>query len=328
MVVNVSRMLGGVVMATFALLAVACGENGEHRVISRYYSATDSMGATPVNLTIVRRTAPTDLVENSAAAMSMTQPGVFFTINDSGNDPLLFALDTANKDRGVWRVTNANNTDWEAASVGPCSAGSPEWCVYIGDVGDNEATHRSRKIYRVAEPRATSSVGLDSLKAEKLTYEYPNGPQDVEAMYVARNADVFLIAKRLRLDPTGRRPLPALVYRLPASAWIEKGRVVAELTDSLPIAPGSAPFRLITDASLSPDAKHLAVRTYMQLYAFDADSATGRLNHSVPPAVCNLLTVDEVQGEGVTWVDNHGRFLFTTEGRRAPIALADCPLPP
>jgi len=48
----------------------------------------------------------------------------------------------------------------------------------------------------------------------------------------------------------------------------------------------------------------------------------------VPPAVCNLLTVDEIQGEGVTWAGSTGRFVFTTEGQRAPIALADCPLPP
>lgn len=285
------------------------------------------MGATPARLSIVRSAAPSDLVENSAAAMSATQSGVFFTINDSGNEPLLFALDTANRDRGVWRVTNASNSDWEALSVGPCAPGSGTACVYIGDVGDNEATHRSRRIYRVPEPRAMEPGGRDSLPAERLTFEYPNGPQDVEAMYVSRGADVFLIAKRPRLD-VARRPLPALVYRLPASAWLEKGRIVAELVDSLPIAPGSAPFRVITDASLSPDATHLAVRTYMQLYVFDTDSATGRVNHVVSPAICNLLTVDEVQGEGVTWVDPTGRFLFTTEGNRAPIALASCPIPP
>ena len=330
MVVNLSRTLRvGVATLVVALATESCnaGANAEHRVASHYYASNDSMGATPAHLSIVPGGPPRDLVENSAAAMSMTQPGIFFTINDSGNDPLLFALDTANRDRGVWRIVNADNVDWEAASVGPCSAGAAAWCVYIGDVGDNEAHHRSRKIYRVAEPKVMEPGRRESLRAERLTFEYPNGPQDVEAMYAARNGDVLLIAKRPRLDAT-RRPLPALVYRLPASAWAEKGRVVAELVDSLPIAPGSAPFRLITDAALSPDAKHLAVRTYMQLYVFATDSSTGRVNHEVLAAVCNLLTVNEAQGEGVTWADNAGRFLFTTEGQRAPIALADCPLPP
>jgi hypothetical protein len=286
------------------------------------------MGAEPIHLSVMTAGAPTDLVENSAAAMSMTQPGIFFTINDSGNEPLLFALDTTGRDRGVWRIANADNVDWEAASVGPCSAGATAWCVYIGDVGDNEAIRRSRKIYRVAEPRALASGNRASIQAERLTFDYPNGPQDVEAMYVSRNGDVFLIAKRPRLD-AARRPLPALVYRVPASAWGrgEKVRVVAELVDSLPIVPGSAPFRVITDAALSPDAKYLAVRTYMQLYVLATDSVSGRVNHAIAPAVCNLVTVNEVQGEGVTWADNRGRFVFTTEGRRAPIALADCPLP-
>jgi len=330
MVVNLSRVLSRVAALFVALTIVGCAAGGDsdRRLVSRYYSATDSMGATPANLSIVAGAAPSDLVENSAAAMSMTQPGIFFTINDSGNDPLLFALDTAGRDRGVWRVANADNVDWEAASIGPCTAGAPAWCVYIGDVGDNEAHHRSRRIYRVVEPMAKEprTARRDSLDAARLTFEYPNGPQDVEAMYVARNADVFLIAKRPRLD-AARKPLPALVYRIPATAWNEKGRIVAELVDSLPVVPGSAPFRVITDATLSPDAKHLAVRTYMQLYVFSTDSANGRVDHAVAAAVCNLLNVNEVQGEGVTWADNRGRFIFTTEGQRAPIALADCPLP-
>jgi hypothetical protein len=334
MIVNLSRMLRGGVAAGglgVALVIAGCNSGGtsERRLVSRYYGATDSMGATPTHLSITRGTVPIDLVENSAAAMSMTQPGIFFSINDSGNDPLLFALDTTGRGRGVWRIATTSNVDWEAAAIGPCAAAASAWCVYIGDVGDNEARHRSRKIYRVAEPRAMEpgASRRGSLEAERLTFEYPNGPQDVEAMYVARNGDVFLIAKRPRLD-AARQPLPALVYRLSAGAWTEKGRVVAELVDSLPIVPGSAPFRVITDAALSPDAKHLAVRTYMQLYIFDTDSMTGRVDHGISPTVCNLLTVDEIQGEGVTWADNNGRFVFTTEGRQAPIALADCPLPP
>jgi hypothetical protein len=332
MVVNLPHAGLGVVASLVFILGTACSESvgSQRRIVSRYYGSTDSMGVAPAQISVKRTSVPSALVENSTAAMSMTQPGILFTINDSGNEPLLFALDTTNRIRGVWRVANASNVDWEAASVGPCSAGASAWCVYIGDVGDNEAHHRSRRLYRVAEPRARQpgepATRPEVIEAERLTYEYPNGPQDVEALYVARNGDAFLIAKRPRLDKA-RHPLHALVYRLPAEAWTDKERTVAQLVDSLPIVPGSAPFRVITDAALSPDAKHLAVRTYMQLYVFETDSATGRVNRELPPAVCNLLTVDQVQGEGVTWADSRGRFVFTTEGNRAPIALADCPLP-
>ena len=93
------------------------------------YVATDTMGVLPASTRLIRVQARPQLVESSAAAQSFTQPGVLFTINDSGNDPLLFALDTSGADRGVWRVHGATNVDWEAASVGPCRR---EWRDHPG----------------------------------------------------------------------------------------------------------------------------------------------------------------------------------------------------
>ena len=57
------------------------------------------------------------------------------------------------------------------------------------------------------------------------------------------------------------------------------------------------------------------------------DPVTGRVDHSVRPTVCNIVPLDEMQGEGVTWVDDAGRLAFTSEGREAPLHLASCPLP-
>jgi hypothetical protein len=94
----------------------------------------------------------------------------------------------------------------------------------------------------------------------------------------------------------------------------------------LPIVPGSAPLRLITDAALSPDGKHLAVRTYAQVYIFRTTS-TGLVDHRIAPSVCNIVSLGEAQGEGVTWADSRGRLVFTSEGANAPLHLASCPLP-
>ena len=116
------------------------------------------------------------------------------------------------------------------------------------------------------------------------------------------------------------------MFRLPAAAWGAKS-VVAERVDSLPIVPGSAVLRLITDASLSPDARHLAVRTYAQVYVFATDPMTGHVNHAVSPAICNIASLGEQQGEGITWANNDGRMVFTSEGTTVPIHLANCPLP-
>jgi hypothetical protein len=284
------------------------------------------MGATPTNVVTVNLRTRRDLVENSAAAMSAGQPGVLFTINDSGNEAVLFALDTTGADRGAWRVDGSRNVDWEAAAIGPCAADPRPRCVYIGDTGDNTGSNAPRAIYRVDEPPAKDSAFTGSITAQKLSYSYSEARHDVEAMYVAPNGDIFLITKRpLRTFRRGLRP--ALIFRIPAAAWNEKGAVIAQLDDSLPIVPGSAPLRTITDASLAPDGRHLAVRTYTQVYIFATDLLTARVNHTIAPAVCNIVTLGEPQGEGVTWASSTGRLVFSSEGHGAPLHIATCPLP-
>jgi hypothetical protein len=129
----------------------------------------------------------------------------------------------------------------------------------------------------------------------------------------------------MRVRRRGLRP--ALVFRIPVAAWKAPDKIVVELVDSLSIVPGSQPLRTITDASLSPDGKHLAVRTYGELYIYATDSATGRVRRATAPSVCDVTSLAERQGEGVTWARSDGRFVFSSEGRGAPLHLANCPVP-
>lgn len=324
---NLSRVrLVCAVALTELLCAVSCERPGvAWGGRARAYTGTDSMGASPLAPSAVP-IHTRELPENSAAAMSRTQPGVLFTINDSGNEPVLFAIDTTGAARGAWRVNGARNVDWEAASIGPCAPDGAPVCVYIGDTGDNDDVRTTVSIYRVAEPRAQAGPVIGMVDAARLDYTYPDGPHDVEAMYVAPNGDTFVISKRPSTD-AARHLRPALVFRIPASAWGSRARLVAERVDSLEIVPGSAPLRVVTDAALSPNGKHLAVRTYMQVYVFATDSATGRVDHGVAPSVCNIVSLGEAQGEGIGWADDDGRLVLTSEGRGSPLVLATCPLP-
>ena len=286
----------------------------------------DSMGAIPTNISTFATRSSRNLVENSAAAMSSRQPGVLFTINDSGNENILYAIDTTGADRGTWRVLGSTDVDWEATAMGPCADDAEPHCVYIGDTGDNDDTHASRVIYRVREPDARDSAFSGELKAERLSYSYPDAQHDVEAMYVAPNRDIYLITKR-PLRGFTRQLRPALIFRLPASAWLASTPTVAQLVDSLSLVPGSAPLRTITDASLSPNRRHLAVRTYSQVYIYATDSATARVDHHIAPAICNIVSLGEPQGEGIAWANDAGRLVFSSEGHDAPLHIATCPLP-
>jgi hypothetical protein len=258
------------------------------------------------------------LRESSGLAMSLNEQGLLYTIEDSGNQPVLFAFDTTGADRGSWDVGNATDADWEAIATGPCGK---EHCVYIGDVGDNKAIIPKHHIYRLLEPKSPT----DSVRAEMLEFSYPDGTHDVEAMYVTPAADIYLVTKR-PLPRAGNRLRPALVFELPATAWKDGGTTEAALVDSLPIVPGAQPLMLITDASMSPDGKLIAVRTYTQAYVFRADSATGRVDHNAPFAVCDIAPLGEAQGEGIAWIGT-GRLAFTSEGKKQPLRLASCPVP-
>lgn len=314
--------------------AIACAERGGPEPLPGWMVTADSMGVPASDTATTGYLARNELRESSGAGSSASQTGIVFTINDSGHEPVLYATDSTGADRGAWRITGATNDDWESIAVGPCgSLDRPRAdrrggasCVYIGDTGDNAGRKATRAIYRVPEPLAKTTGFLGAIsRAEKLVYRYPDGPKDVESLYVGPNGDVFLVSKRPTKDAAGRLR-PARVYRLPAAAWLGPTPAMAELVDSLPILPGSAPWRTITDAALAPDNRHVAVRTYTQVFIFAADSATGRIATSVPPAVCNVAALGVV-GEGVTWSDASGRLLLTSEGSGAPVHAVSCPLP-
>ncbi len=76
-----------------------------------------------------------DLRESSGVAVSHRDPGVLWSINDSGNPATLFATDTLGRPLAAIAVTGAENVDWEAIAAGPC--GTAGTCLYIADTGDN-----------------------------------------------------------------------------------------------------------------------------------------------------------------------------------------------
>lgn len=262
--------------------------------------------------------ADTTLSEASAAAASRTQPGVIWTLNDSGNAPWLYAVDTAGASLGTFRVAGAGNFDWETLTISPCPAGS---CLIIADIGDNPETRPSVVLYRVPEPRiaglAPGELGVTA-PAESLSLQYPDGPHDVEAIYADATGDMYLVSKG--------RTKGILLFHLPASAWSSTGSAVAERIDSLPIRPDISIGQWVSDAALSPDGRHVAVRTYSAVFFFTVEH-DGRL---VPDQgrEC-LFGLVEPQGEGVTWLDN-SRLLLTSESSstsRGTLYLLECGTP-
>jgi hypothetical protein len=227
------------------------------------------------------------LDESSGIAASRAHPGVLWTIEDSGNPAELHAIDTTGAVLGSWRVQGARNRDWEAVSLGPCGERT---CIYIADTGDNAERLASVVLYRVVEPARLEGGQLEVERA--LSIEYPGGARDVESLTVLPTGDALLVSKG--------RDRPAEVYLVPAAAWRGSAAVARSLG---PLGlPEAGIAGLVTDAALGRDGRTLVVRTYVSLHFFRLDR-TGTPAPIPEAPACGILGL-ELQGEGVTWLDD------------------------
>ncbi|HEX7297237.1 MAG TPA: hypothetical protein VF251_15910, partial [Pyrinomonadaceae bacterium] len=130
------------------------------------------------------------ITESSGLATSKANPGIYWTHNDSGNGPLIYAFDATGASRGVWQIPGATCKDWEDIAVGPGPQAGKSY-IYIGDTGDNEAMRSHVEVYRIPEPTvavesATSSKAkpLITEPAELFRFRYPDGKHDAETLLV------------------------------------------------------------------------------------------------------------------------------------------------
>ena len=129
-----------------------------------------------------------ELPEASGLAASRRTPGRFWSHNDSG-DPVLFALDSNGRVTGRLSISGVTVEDWEAVAVGPCPSGS---CIYVADIGDNDAERKQVTVYRIAEPaEASGSAKI----ADVFHATYPDGPHDAETLLVTPEGRLLIVTK-------------------------------------------------------------------------------------------------------------------------------------
>jgi hypothetical protein len=239
-----------------------------------------------------------ELVEASGIAMSQRVPGRLWALNDSGA-PVLYALDSTGAVAGQVELAGARVDDWEAVAVGRCGSKS---CIYVGDIGDNDATRTHITIYRAEEPADASGA----VRADAFHATYPDGPQDAEALIVDREGTLFIVTK----GETG----PVAMYKFPGT--MEPGTSARLERVGAPRKAGAVSrHERITDASLSADGEWVALRTTTALSLHRAaDLVSGNWN---PAARVGLESIREPQGEGVTFAGRDALYLVSEGGGKA-----------
>lgn len=162
--------------------------------------------------------------------------GQLWTLNDSGNQPEIYRIDTT--DGSILRtvvIRKAINTDWESLAQDDSS-------VYIGDFGNNEGNRKDLRILKIKKTELLIPTN-DTVKAGYIYFCYPDQIDFTSALNKSNfdGEGFFYYNDSLHLFSKNWSDLHTKHYVIPA----ESGNYEARLAENFN-ADG-----LITDASIN-----------------------------------------------------------------------------
>ncbi|MEO3809420.1 hypothetical protein ABGB17_10520 [Sphaerisporangium sp. B11E5] len=234
------------------------------------------------------------ITESSGLALSPAHPGVYYTHNDSGAQPMFFAVGGDGRTRAAFTVAGAQARDWEgmAASVDPATGQGVLW---FADIGDNlNGAWADYSIYKVPEPRTLRDA---TVPATRYRVRYKDGARNAEGIMVhPRTGRLYVISKEFA----------GSVYQAPARLRTDRVNVLRRV--------GPAPI-MATDAAYAPDGSSFVIRTYLSASLYRA-----------PGELIGRVTMPSLrQAESIAYTRNGRALLTGTEGVNSPVY--EVPLP-
>jgi len=260
--------------------------------------------------------------ESSGLARSSAHENVFWTLSDSGNAPVVFALRASGEiifpasARGNYegiRLTGTRNIDWECLTIDDVGQ------LIVGDVGNNHSNRKNLCFYIVPEPNPLADVVTPPRK--KISFYYPTQNEfpatsrnyDCESCF-ALNGQIYFFTKHWTNTET-------VLWRVDSK--------IETYQAAVPVARFDV-RGMVTDAALSPSKKRLAVLTYHGVWVFELPPkntdgktdetkffthAEARFRRLAPPT-------DFWQIEGISFADEDTLLIASEQGAifRVPVA--------
>jgi len=246
--------------------------------------------------------------ECSALWASQQNPGVFWTLSDSGNKieiiPMRRDGSLAWGTKGV-TITGAKNYDWEALT------GDADGNMVVADVGNNISNRRQLNLYLFKEPSAqnpevTEVKTIPFIWPDQKEFPDPDLKHDCESIFKIRG-NIYFLTKH-------RRDTFTELWRID----IPQSNAQANLTK---VAQFDAKG-MVTDASVSPDGKSLAILTYRAVWVITLPLA-GENIFNGPMLYAPLSPpVLSWQIEGCAWLDAQTLLVGSEQGDLFKIPLS------
>ena len=258
--------------------------------------------------------------ESSGIAASRRNTNIFWTHNDSGDGPFVYAFDRQGKHRGVWRVAGAKAIDWEDMAVGPGPKRGQSY-LYLGDIGDNSKNREEIVVYRAPEPLITSSDSTSTVKNPRLTdvadvirLKYPDGKHDAESLLVhPQTGDLYIITKI--------RGAAAGVYKLKAPLPVTGVTTLVRVGE---VRFNDMFVGWFTGADISPDGRKVVLCDYLGAGELTLPNKPGIAFDEIwklspVPVEIGDYRGARRQGEAICYSADGRALLATSEGSPCPL---------
>ena len=239
------------------------------------------------------------LPEISGIVDSRANADTFWVHNDKGDSARFFAINHAGDLLGAFPLSGAAAGDWEDVAIGPKPGGGNY--LYLGDIGDNDSNRAFITIHRTDEPQSTAGATIAANAYASAILLYPNGSRNAESLFVdPLSSEMFIVTKGTTSE----------IYSVPTTAFDTPGQT----TTLTALGTLGAPLRTATAADISPDGRHILVRS--------SKSSTGYLfERGVGQSVAEALhgsgipfaLAAEVQGEAIAWAADGASFYTVSE---------------
>lgn len=224
--------------------------------------------------------------ESSGLAASLVHPDIYYTHNDRGSDPQVFAVSSTTGATEALLDLDASAVDWEDIEVTDSG-------VWVGDIGGGGAVRATVSVVVFPEPVPLADGSPDGTEYE-LTYE--DGAHNAEALLVDPASDqVYVVTK----DPRG-----GAIYSAP-----EKLGPGENLLRRIAEAPPN-----VTAGSWAPDGPGFALRNYARAFVYDGLDDR--------PRVVELP--ESPQGESLVLLED-GALLVGSEGSGSEVVRVEVP---
>ncbi len=245
---------------------------------------------------------PKTLDESSAVEIT-TKSDLIWTLQDSGNEAELYALDQSGNIANTITISNVKNNDWEDLTS------DEDGNLYIGDFGNNDNDRKNLSIYKI---NASDLNKKEASVSQTISFYYPEQTEfppkksnrifDAESFsYINNNFYIFTKNRSSKFDGTTQ------LYRVPN----QPGNHAAKLLGDFKTC-GIYKRCAVTSADISPDGKKAVLLTADKVFVFENFKDDNFLSGTPTTIELNHFS----QKEGVCFKDNNTVFITDEKDKK------------